>query len=119
MDLGGAAIAALRSMVPPKLLLSDGLGQKFLAISYLHYINSVPVLFVAGNLFRDHKKWLEKFYSFHWMYGIIPFAIVYFIYLKIQAFGDEGHHMTNYGLFGRYIDLVSFLVFPVCLGYLF
>lgn len=23
--------------------------------------------FVAENLFRDHKKWLEKFYSFHWM----------------------------------------------------
>lgn len=59
------------------------------------------------------------FYSFPWMYRIIPFAIVYFIYLKIPALVDDGHHMTNYGLFGRYIDLFSFLVFPVCLGCLF
>lgn len=72
--------------------------------------------FVAGNLFRDHKKWLEKFYSFHWMYGIIPFAIVYFIYLEIPTLGDEAHHMANYGLLWRYVDRFSFLVFASLLG---
>ena len=77
------------------------------------YLNKMDV---AGNLFRDHKKWLEKFYSFHWMYGIIPFAIVYFIYLKIPTLGDEAHHMANYGLFWRYVDRFSFLVFASLLG---
>ena len=50
------------------------------------------------------------------MYGTIPFVIVYFIYLEIPRLGDEAHHMANYGLFWRYVDRFSFLVFASLLG---